>query len=103
MRWECFTFHHGPVFPSLFTLAETAMWGCCIAIQIPQCPAIATRMHRLFKSCFQRLMRGRRVESPGIRYNGDGGDTNHDNHSGCDLALGSTWGPADLALQSWLG
>ena len=48
-------------------------------------------------------MRGRRVESPGIRYNGDGGDTNHDNHSGRDLALGSTWGPADLALQSWLG
>ena len=32
-----------------------------------------------------------------------GGDTNHDNHSGCDLALSSAWGAADLALQSWLG
>jgi hypothetical protein len=31
------------------------------------------------------------------------GDNNHANHSGCNPALSSTRGVADLALQPWLG
>jgi len=66
--------------------------------KILQCPLTATRMHRLFKPAVGHLMRGRRVESPRFPWNGNWGDTKHADHSGCDLALSSTWGVADLAL-----
>ena len=96
--------HESRVYLAVYTSQKPRMLSLVIPRhEIRQRPARATRMHRLFKSCLQRLMRGRRVESPSIRCNGNGGDTNHDNHSGCDLALSSAWGAANVALQSWLG
>jgi hypothetical protein len=64
---------------------------------------MATRMHRLFKPPLQRLMRARRLKALRLRRNGNWGDTNHDYHSGCNPAVGSTRGVADLAVQPWLG
>ncbi len=64
---------------------------------------MATRMHRLFKPSLQRLMRGRRLKAPRLHRNGEWGDNNHDHHSGCNPAVSSARGVADLALQPWLG
>jgi hypothetical protein len=71
--------------------------------QILRSPRMATRMHRLFKASLQRLMRGRRLKAPRLHRNGEWGDNNHDHHSGCNPALSSARGVADLALQPWLG
>jgi hypothetical protein len=74
-----------------------------VACKILRSPAMATRMHRLFKPPLQRLMRGRRVESPEAAPQRQLGRHQHANHSGCNPASGSSRGVANLALQPRLG
>jgi hypothetical protein len=99
---HCHSFHTNSKWP--LALVRIRIAGLLqVARKILRSPVLATRMHRLFKPPIQRLMRGRRVESPKAAPRRQLGRHQHDNDSGCNPASGSARGVADLALQPWLG